>query len=88
VPSCAVLRACLVLTHRPCFFPFLAPSQYGRTAFHYAAYNGHVAAMEFLLAHGADPKAKDEVRAPLEAFWLEKEGREGVKGAALHEGLS
>ena len=52
-------------------------------AFHYAAKNGHVAAMEFLLAHGADPKAKDWVRAPLEAFWLEKEGREGVKGAAL-----
>ena len=58
------------------------------TAFHFAAENRHVAAMEFLLAHGADPKAKDEVRTPLEAFWLEKEGREGVKGAALHEGLS
>ena len=88
MPSCAVLRACLVLTHRPCLDPFLAPSQYGITAFHFAAENRHVAAMEFLLAHGADPKAKDGVRAPLEANWLEKEGREGVKGAALHEGLS
>ena len=76
VPSCAVLRACLVLTHRPCLVHFLAPSQDGRTAFHYAAYNGHVAAMEFLLAHGADPNAKGPVRAPLEAYWLKKKGRE------------
>ena len=43
--------------------------------------------MEFLLAHGADPKARNEVRAPLEAYWLEKEGKE-KEGAALHEGLS
>ena len=78
VPSCAVFRACLVLTHRLCLVHFLAPSQIGRTAFHLAAENGHVAAMEFLLAHGADPNAKDKVRAPLEAYWLEKEGREGV----------
>ena len=66
-----------MLTHRSCPVPFLAPSQHGWTAFHYAAENGHVAAMEFLLAHGADPKAEDKVRAPLEAYWLEKEGREG-----------
>ena len=79
VPACAVLRACLVLTHRSCLVPFLAPSQDGWTAFHFAAMNGHVAAMEFLLAHGADPKAKDEVRAPLEAYWLEKEGRDRVR---------
>ena len=51
--------------HRPCLVPFLAPSQYGKTAFHYAVENGHVAAMELLLAQGADPKAKDEVSAPL-----------------------
>jgi hypothetical protein len=31
----------------------------GRTAFHYAAENGLVAAMELLLAHGADPNAAD-----------------------------
>ena len=70
------------LPHRSCLVPFLAPSQGGKTAFHFAAENGHVAAMEFLLAHGADPKAKDWVRAPLEAFWLEKKGREGEGGRA------
>jgi len=32
------------------------------TAFHYAAENDHVAAMEFALAHGADMNAKDGVR--------------------------
>ena len=73
------MRAFAVLTHRPCLVPFLAPSQCGRTAFFYAAMNGHAAAMELLLAHGADPKAEDEVRAPLEAYWLEKEGREGLR---------
>ena len=77
VSSCAVLRACLVLTASPVPCPFLAPSQDGKTALHFAAMNGHVAAMELLLAHGADPNAKDRVRAPLEAYWLEKEGREG-----------
>ena len=58
------------------------------TAFHNAAVNGHVAAMELLLAHGADPNAKNEVRAPLGSFmpWGRKE--RGSKGAALHEGLS
>ena len=39
----------------------------GRMAFHFAAEYGHVAAMELLLAHGADPNAKGGVRAPLEA---------------------
>ena len=53
--------------HRPWLVPFLAPSQGGMTALHYAAMSGHVAAMELLLAHGADPNAKDRVRAPLEA---------------------
>jgi len=33
-------------------------------ALHFAAKNGHVAAMELLLAHGADPMAEDRVRAP------------------------
>ena len=51
--------------HCPCCVPFLAPSQEDKTAFHDAAMNGHVAAMEFLLAHGADLNAKDLVRAPL-----------------------
>jgi len=32
----------------------------GKTAFHYAAENGHAAAMELLLAHGAGLNAKDE----------------------------
>ena len=45
-------------------------------AFHFAAEIGHVAAMEFLLAHGSDPNTEDLVRAPLEAYWLKKEGRE------------
>ena len=36
-------------------------------ALHLAAENGHVAAMELLLAHGADLNAKGLVRAPLEA---------------------
>jgi len=35
-----------------------------------------MAAMELLLAHGADPQAEDMVRAPLEAYWLKKDGRE------------
>ena len=74
-----MLRTCLVLTHRPCLVPFLAPSQDGETAFHLAAENGHVAAVEFFLAHGVDPNAENEVRALLEAYWLEKEGREGLR---------
>ena len=57
--------------HRPWLVPFLAPWQDGMTAFHFAAKNGHLAAMELLLAHGADPKAKDVVRAPLKTKWLE-----------------
>ena len=67
VPSCAVVRVSRVSCspHRPCLVPFLAPSQHGETALHYAAMSGHVAAMELLLAHGADPMAKDMVRAPL-----------------------
>ena len=85
-PPCALLRVSCSL-HRPCRVPFLAPSQDGKTAFHLAAANGRVAAMEFLLAHGADLNAVDEVRAPLEVLWLEVR-MEGVKGAALHEGLS
>jgi len=75
--------------HRPCCVPFLAPSQHGKTAFYLAAENGHVAAMEFFLAHGADPNAKDKVPvlAPLEAYGLRVKER-GGKDAALHEGLS
>ena len=65
-PLCFARVSCSL--HRPCRVPFLAPSQFGRTAFHYAAENGHVAAMEFLVAHGADPNAADEVRAPLGAL--------------------
>ena len=65
--------------HRPCRVSFLAPSQYGRTAFHYAAANGHVAAMEFLLAHGADLNAKTNVRAPLGSLMTNGERREGVR---------
>jgi len=49
--------------------------------------NGHVAAMEFLLAHGADPLAVSKVHAPIGALWLGGKKR-GRKGAALHEGLS
>ena len=52
--------------YRPCCV--LAPSQDGETVSHLAAENGHVTAMEFLLAHGAYLNAKDEVRAPLESF--------------------
>ena len=55
--SCSLHRLCRVL--------FLAPSQHGRTALHYAAKNGHVAAMEFLLANSADPNFRDVVRALL-----------------------
>ena len=65
--------------HRPCLVPFLAPSQYGKTAFHLTAMSGHVAAMELLLAQGADPTAKDEVRAPLGSFMAGGERREGVR---------
>jgi len=42
--------------------------QYDRTAFHYAAAKGHVAAMELLVASGLDGpylNARDKVRAPL-----------------------
>ena len=68
-----MLRACLLLTHRPCLVPFLAPSQYGMTAFHFAAESRHVAAMELLLVHGAVLNAS--VRSPLKALWLwEKKG--------------
>ena len=34
----------------------------------YAAKGGHVAAIEALVAMGADPKAVDQVREPLEAL--------------------
>ena len=54
--------------HRPCLVPFLALLQYDRTAFHYAAAKGHVAAMELLVASGLDGpylNARDKVRAPL-----------------------
>ena len=63
-PPCALRERVSCSLHRPCRVPFLAPSQYGRTAFHLAAENGHVAAMELLAAMGADPNAKDGVRAP------------------------
>ena len=65
-PLCFARVSCSL--HRPCRVPFLAPSQRVRTALHNAAMFGHVAAMELLLAHGADPLAVDEVRAPLEAL--------------------
>ena len=58
------------------------------TAFHFAAENGHVAAMELLLAHGADPNAKDPVRAPLRSLLAGEKRERWRKGAALHEGLS
>ena len=73
--------------HRPCLFPFLAPSQEDETAFHDAAKNGHVAAMEFLLAHGADLNTTGPVRAPLGSLIAGGKER-GRKGAALHKGLS
>ena len=64
-PLCFARVSCSL--HRPCRVPFLAPSQYGKTSFHLAAEKGLVAVMVLLLAHGADPLAADEVRAPLEA---------------------
>ena len=63
---CGARVSCLM--HRPCRVPFLVPSQYGKTALLYAAENGHVAAMELLLACGADLNAMDGVRAPLGSF--------------------
>jgi len=78
-------RSCSL--HRPYRVPFLAPSQGGKTAFHFAAANGHVAAMEFLLAHGADPNAKDWVRTTRK--FNDLGGKKlGSKGAALYETLS
>ena len=65
-PLCFARVSCSL--HRPCRVPFLAPSQFGSTAFHYAAENGHVVVMELLAAMGADLNAKDKVRAPLEAL--------------------
>jgi len=47
-----------------------------------------VAAMEFLLAHGAEPKAKGPVRAPLRSLLAGEKRERGRKGVALHEGLS
>ena len=55
--------------------PFRAPSQDGKTALHYAAENGMVAAMEALAAMGADLNAATEVRSPLRAS-CESEKRE------------
>ena len=45
----------------PCS-PSRRPLQIGRTALHEAAYNGHVAMVEALLARGAHLEAKNKVR--------------------------
>ena len=65
MPSCAVLRACLVLTHRLCLVHFLAPSQDGETAFHKVARSDEcpTAVVLALLAAGADRTAKNKVSA-------------------------
>ena len=65
MPSCAVLRACLVLTHRPCLVPFLAPSQLGTTALHWVLMGDKctTAGVLALLGAGADRTAKDWVSA-------------------------
>ena len=52
-------------------------SQPGKTALHYAAENGHVAAKKLLFAHGADLNAKDVVRAPLGSFMTREKGEKG-----------
>jgi len=44
---------------------------YAGTGLHYAAYNGHRAMVEFLLAHGADPNIKDEKIAATPAGWAD-----------------
>jgi len=51
--------------HRPCLVLFLAPSQRGTTAFHYAAELGQcsTAGVLALLAAGADRTAKNRVSA-------------------------
>ena len=64
-PLCFARVSCSL--HRPCRVLFLAPSKNGKTALHVAAKKGRVAAMEFLLAKGADKNAKGKVRAPLGA---------------------
>ena len=53
------------------------------TAFDFAAGKVHVAAMELLLAHGADPNAKDEVRVPLGSLMAggKREREEGCSAA-------
>ena len=53
-----------------------------------AAEKSHVAAMEFLVAHGADLNAKDKVRAPLGSSMTYGGKKRGSKSAAVLEGLS
>jgi ankyrin repeat protein len=44
---------------------------YAGTGLHYAAYTGHRAMVEFLLAHGADPTIKDEKVTATPAGWAD-----------------
>ena len=62
--QCCAARV-LCSLHRLCLVPFLALSQYDRTAFHFAATFGgcSTAVVLALLAAGADRTAKNKVSA-------------------------
>ena len=47
---------------------------YAGTGLHYAAFNGHRALVEYLLAHGADPRIKDKKVNGTAAGWADHAG--------------
>lgn len=63
-PGGSALRSCRLLSRMLtlCFPTLRGASQLGQTPLHMAAFKGHLAVTEALLADGADTEAKDNVR--------------------------
>ena len=89
VPVCArsslpaaCVRVCPGLTRCGDRAPLLVSFQDGCTALHWAAYNGHLAVVEALVAKGCDVKAVAKVRATTRTMKgggrMEGKGREVV----------
>ena len=52
---------------------------YAGTGLHYAAFNGHRPLVEYLLAHGADPRIKDKKVNGTAAGWADHAGFAEIK---------